>query len=313
VLSKVFGQDHAVKKMIKAIKVAKAGLRKSGKPIGNFLLVGPTGVGKTEVCKRLAEALNTKLVRFDMSEYMEKHTVSKFIGAPPGYVGHGEGTMGDGQLITEIEQNPNCVLLLDEVEKAHPEVFNIMLQVMDEGHLTSSKSKKVHFDNVTVVMTTNLGAADAEKRTIGFSEEVDEYHSDAMMAAVKKHFSPEFRNRLDEVVEFNKLTPDVIRMIVDSQISMLNEQVADKDITIAVTAEAREWLAKEGHDPLMGARPLERLIQKEISEELSEHILYGDLLEGGHALIDYKDGKMSITAKQKVESFIEPETTESAE
>jgi ATP-dependent Clp protease ATP-binding subunit ClpA len=291
--NKVFGQDEAIEHLVEAIEVSKAGLRKPGKPIGNFLLVGPTGVGKTEVCKQLAAALNTKLVRFDMSEYGEKHTVSRLIGAPPGYVGHGEGKMGDGQLITEIENNPHCVLLLDEVEKAHPEIFNILLQVLEDGRLTSSKGKLVRFDDVVIIMTSNAGAADAERRGIGFGAEA--FNDSAIDDAVKKTFAPEFRNRLDAVIKFNKLEMPEMYLIVDAEIAAMNEQLITKDVTITITNAAREWFAREGYDDTMGARPLARLIEQEIKKPLSKMILYTELRNGGRAIVDAVDDKVVIT------------------
>ena len=291
---KVFGQDHAVDRIIDAISVAKSGLRDEDKPIGNFLFVGPTGTGKTFLCKILAQALNSKLVRFDMSEYMEKHAVSRLIGAPPGYVGHGEGKMGDGQLIAEVEENPSCVLLLDEVEKAAPEVMNVLLQVMEDGRLTSSKGKTVDFSNVILVMTSNLGAADAEKRGIGFGAE--SYNPDAINSAVKNFFPPEFRNRLDDTISFLSLDPDMMYLIVDSQIKEINEKLASNGVEIVLTKAAREWLATHGYNKAMGARPLNRLINDQVKNPLSKEILFGSLVGGGKARVAVKNDKIVFNA-----------------
>jgi ATP-dependent Clp protease ATP-binding subunit ClpA len=235
-----------------------------------------------------------------MSEYGEKHTVSRLIGAPPGYVGHGEGKMGDGQLITEIENNPHCVLLLDEVEKAHPEIFNILLQVLEDGRLTSSKGKLVRFDDVVIIMTSNAGAADAERRGIGFGAEA--FNDSAIDDAVKKTFSPEFRNRLDAVIKFNKLEMTEMFLIVDAEIAAINEQLLAKGVTITITNTAREWLAKEGYSETMGARPLARLIEKEIKKPLSKMILYTDLRDGGRAIVDFVADELTINAHKELVS-----------
>lgn len=287
---KVFGQEEAIRQVVESVEIAKSGLRTEGKPIGNFLFVGPTGTGKTYLCKKLAENLSTKLVRFDMSEYMEKHTVSKLLGAPPGYTGHGEGKLGDGQLVSEIENNPNCILLLDETEKAHPDVMNVMLQVMDDGRLTSSKGKTVSFENVIIIMTSNAGAADADKAGIGFG--ATDYNDDAMHDALKKMFPPEFRNRLDAIVEFNKLSKTSMHLIVDAELVTINEQLASKGVTVTLSTKARDWLAKEGYEPSMGARPLGRLIQDKVKRPLSKEMLYGDLNDGGRVVIDVKRNKV---------------------
>lgn len=289
---KVFGQDHAIELLVDSVTVAKSGLRAENKPIGCYLFVGPTGTGKTHIAKHLAMGLGTKLVRFDMSEYQEKHSVSRLIGAPPGYVGHGEGKMGDGQLISEVENNPNCVLLLDEVEKAAPEVMQVLLQVMDDARLTSSKGKTIDFSNVTMIMTSNLGAADAEKAGIGFG--ATSYTATAMAEAVKKHFPPEFRNRLDEVVEFNKLERSVMGMIVDAEIDALKAMVESKGVELSITTSAREWLADNGFDELMGARPLNRLIQNVVKKPLSKELLFGKIANGGRAKIDIVNDVIKI-------------------
>ena len=280
---KVYGQDVAIDKLTEAIFMSKAGLRNPSKPIGSFLFTGPTGVGKTYAAKKLAESLGVHFARFDMSEYMEKHTVSKFIGAPPGYVGHGEGKMGEGQLIQTIDANPNCVLLLDEIEKANPDVITVLLQVMDDGRLTSAKGKTVDFSNVIVIMSANLGAADAEKLKIGFG---NQDNSSVVDAEIKKFFSPEFRNRLDGIVKFNKLTMSEMNLIVNAEISKTELMLAPKNITLNVTQQARNWLAENGYDPKMGARPFERLAEEKIKKPLSKEILFGKLKNGGRVNVD---------------------------
>lgn len=289
----VFGQDESIDVIVDAIGISKAGLREESRPIGSFLAVGPTGVGKTFLCKKLADIMGIKLVRFDMSEYQEKHAVSRLIGAPPGYVGHGEGKMGDGQLISEVENNPNCILLLDEVEKAAPEVMQTLLQVMDDARLTSSKGKTVDFSNVILVMTSNLGASEAEKGTIGLHRV--EYNQDAIGDSVKKFFPPEFRNRLDATMNFNKLGKDEILLVVDSELSKLNAKIADKNITVSLTPPARKYLLKHGYDPLMGARPMARLFQEKIKKPLSKEILFGALSDGGRAKIEIRENNIVIT------------------
>jgi ATP-dependent Clp protease ATP-binding subunit ClpA len=288
----VYGQDQAISEITNAIEISKSGMREAQKPIGSYLLPGPTGVGKTYFAKQLAIALGTELVRFDMSEYQEKHSIARLIGAPPGYVGHGEGEAGSGQLISKVENNPNCILLLDEIEKAAPEVVTVLLQVMDDGRLTSSTGKTIDFSNVILLMTSNLGAADSEKRAIGFRDHVRTGDDDA---AIKDFFLPEFRNRLDGIIKFNKLGIEEMKLIVSRQIDELNEQLADKKITVTCLKKAREWLAEEGHDPMMGARPLARLIAEKVKKPLSKEILYGDLIDGGRVKVDALDGELVIT------------------
>lgn len=288
----VVGQDSALEVLVNAIYLAKAGLREPGKPVGNFLFTGPTGSGKTFTAKQLAKQLGVELVRFDMSEYMEQHTVSKLIGAPPGYVGHGEGKMGEGQLIQQIESNPDCVLLLDEIEKAHPSVFTVLLQVMDDGRLTSSKGKTVDFSNVIIVMSANAGAAMAEKGRIGFGDNVNNI---AVDEELKRLFSPEFRNRLDAIVKFNKLTMTEMRLIVDAEIVLLQDVLGKKAITVNVSAEAREYLAVNGLDPKMGARPFKRFFEKNVKLPLSKEMLFGQLVNGGHVFVDIVDNAISST------------------
>ena len=272
----VYGQDEAVDKIVENIVVSKSGLREKNKPIGSFLLVGPTGTGKTETAKTLARELECKLVKFDMSEYMEKHSVSKLIGAPPGYVGHAEGKLGQGLLLAEVEDNPNCVLLLDEVEKAAPEVLQVLLQVMDDGHLTGSTGKEVDFSNVILLMTSNLGATDAEGLKIGFG---DQTKTKAVDKAVEKFFSPEFRNRLDAVITFNKLAKELMLKIVDRLVVETNELLKENEstVTISLTPSARKQLADDGYEPSMGARPLKRVFEDKIKKPLSKKVLFEDL------------------------------------
>ena len=274
--TKVFGQDEAIDKIVESIIVSKSGLREKNKPIGSFLFVGPTGVGKTETAKQLAEELESKLIKFDMSEYMERHSVSKLIGAPPGYVGHAEGKMGQGQLLAEVEENPNCVLLLDEVEKAAPEVLQVLLQVMDDGKLTGATGKVVDFSNVILLMTSNLGAADAESKKIGFG---DQTKVSAVTKAVEKFFTPEFRNRLDAVVQFNKLAKDLMLMIVEKLIKETNKLLNENDssIQLSISDKAKQQLAEDGYEPSMGARPLKRVFEDKIKKPLSKKIVFEDL------------------------------------
>jgi ATP-dependent Clp protease ATP-binding subunit ClpA len=280
---KVYGQDQAIDKLVEAIYLAKAGLRNATKPIGSFLFTGQTGTGKTYTAKQLAKHLGVHFARFDMSEYMEKHTVSKFIGAPPGYVGHGEGKMGEGQLIQAIDTHPNCVLLLDEIEKAHPDVITVLLQLMDDARLTSSKGKTVDASNTIIIMSANLGAADSEKLKIGFG---DQDNSSVVDKEIKKFFSPEFRNRIDAIVKFNKLTMNEMSLIVNAEIEKTEVMLAPKNIIIRVTPIAREWLATKGYDPKMGARPFERLFEEKIKKPLAKEILFGKLKDGGRAVVN---------------------------
>ena len=272
----VYGQNEAVDKIVEAILVSKSGLREPHKPIGSFLFVGPTGTGKTETARALAKELQAKLVKFDMSEYQERHSVAKLIGAPPGYVGHAEGKMGQGQLIAAVEDSPNCVLLLDEVEKAAPQVLQVLLQVMDDGKLTGSMGKEVDFSNVVLLMTSNLGAAEAETKKIGFG---DQTKSKAVDKAVEKFFTPEFRNRLDSVVKFNKLEPEQMLLIVDRLLKETNEllQTNNSTVSISLTESARQQLSLDGYEPSMGARPLKRIFEEKIKKPLSKKILFEDL------------------------------------
>jgi ATP-dependent Clp protease ATP-binding subunit ClpA len=283
----VFGQEGAIGEVSAAMKLARAGLRDPQKPIGSFLFSGPTGVGKTEVAKQLAATLGIEMLRFDMSEYMERHTVSRLIGAPPGYVGHDQG----GLLTDAVDQHPHAVVLLDEIEKAHPDVYNILLQVMDNGMLTDAVGKKVDFRNVILIMTTNAGAADNARASIGFGRGKVEGEDDK---AIQRLFAPEFRNRLDAIVAFKSLTPETIRQVVIKFILQLEAQLADRNITVTMTDEATDWLAKNGFDELYGARPLARTIQEHIKKPLADDILFGRLTRGGHVKVQLKDGKIDF-------------------
>ena len=279
----VYGQDEAIEGIVDKILVSQAGLKPDDKPIGAFVFMGPTGTGKTETAKQLAKNLGVQLVRFDMSEYMEKHSVAKLIGSPPGYVGHEDNA---GQLITKLQEYPNCVLLLDEIEKAHPDVSQILLQVMDNGKVTGSNGKEADARNCTLILTTNLGAAQAEKNSIGFESQSDYDYEDT---EIKRFFAPEFRNRLDGIITFAKLGKEVMMKIVGKFLVELKNMVSDKNIEIKITDEALDYLVEKGFDPKNGARPLQRVIDKEIKRPLSRQILFGDLQNGGKLTIDYDD------------------------
>jgi ATP-dependent Clp protease ATP-binding subunit ClpA len=283
----VFGQDAAIDALTSAIKMARSGLGNPNKPIGNFLLTGPTGVGKTEVTRQLAMQLGIELVRFDMSEYMEAHSVSRLIGAPPGYVGFDQG----GLLTEQIVKHPHCVLLLDEIEKAHPDVYNVLLQIMDRGALTDTNGREANFKNVIVVMTTNVGAQAAARRTIGF---VEQNHRTDAMETLKRTFTPEFRNRLDAVVQFNALDFEHVLRVVDKFLIELEMQLQEKHVSLTVDADARRWLAENGFDPQMGARPMARVIQDNVKRLLADELLFGKLAEGGKVLLSLKDGKLAV-------------------
>ncbi len=283
----VFGQDKAIEALSSAIKLARAGLREPEKPIGNYLFAGPTGVGKTEVAKQLASTLGVELLRFDMSEYMEKHAVSRLIGAPPGYVGFDQG----GQLTDGVDQHPHCVLLLDEMEKAHPDVYNILLQVMDHGTLTDHNGRTVDFRNVILIMTSNAGAAEQAKAAIGFGRDRREGED---TAAIERTFTPEFRNRLDAVISFAPLPKDTILQVVEKFVLQLEAQLMDRNVTIELTKPAAEWLADKGYDDKMGARPLGRVIQEYIKKPLAEELLFGKLAKGGIVNVSVKDGELDL-------------------
>jgi ATP-dependent Clp protease ATP-binding subunit ClpA len=283
----VFGQDAAIEALSSAIKLARAGLREPEKPIGNYLFAGPTGVGKTEVAKQLADTLGVEMLRFDMSEYMEKHAVSRLIGAPPGYVGFDQG----GMLTDGIDQHPHCVLLLDEIEKAHPDVFNILLQVMDHGKLTDHNGRAVDFRNVVLIMTSNAGAADMAKAAIGFGRDKREGED---TAAIERTFTPEFRNRLDAVISFGALPKETILQVVEKFVLQLEAQLLDRGVAIELSREAAEWIADKGYDDKMGARPLGRVIQEHLKKPLAEELLFGKLAKGGVVRVGVKDGGLDL-------------------
>jgi ATP-dependent Clp protease ATP-binding subunit ClpA len=274
----VYGQDAAIDALTSSIRMNRSGLGTEEKPIGSFLFTGPTGVGKTEVTRQLARILGMELLRFDMSEYMERHTVSRLIGAPPGYVGFDQG----GLLTEEVNKHPHAVLLLDEIEKAHPDVFNLLLQVMDHGTLTDNNGRKADFRNVVLVMTTNAGAEETARRSIGFTEQD---HSTDGIEALKRYFTPEFRNRLDAVVQFGSLSEETIRSVVDKFVFELEQQLEEKKVSLTIDADARAWLAEKGYDPKMGARPMARVIQNHIKKPLANELLFGDLVAGGSVRI----------------------------
>ncbi len=275
----VFGQEPAIDALAAAIKMSRSGLGKPDKPIGAFLFSGPTGVGKTEVAKQLAFILGIELIRFDMSEYMERHAVSRLIGAPPGYVGFDQG----GLLTEAIAKKPHAVLLLDEIEKAHPDIFNILLQVMDHGTLTDNNGRKADFRNVIIIMTTNAGAAELQRRGIGFS---DNRQAGDEMIEIKRMFTPEFRNRLDSIISFRALDADIILRVVDKFLMQLEEQLHEKKVEVIFTEALRAMLSKKGFDPLMGARPMQRLIQDTIRKALADELLFGKLVGGGRVTVD---------------------------
>jgi ATP-dependent Clp protease ATP-binding subunit ClpA len=290
----VFGQDEAIAILANAIRMTRAGLGNEQKPIGSFLFAGPTGVGKTEVSRQLAKVLGIELIRFDMSEYMERHTVSRLIGAPPGYVGFDQG----GLLTDAIHKHPHAVLLLDEIEKAHPDVFNLLLQVMDHGALTDNNGRKSDFRNVIIIMTTNVGAEQMDRSSIGFTQQD---HSSDGLEAIKRLFSPEFRNRLDAIVQFKPLNLTTIGHVVDKFIIELETQLEPKAVTIEVDAAGRSWLAQHGYDPKMGARPMARVIQDYLKRPLAEELLFGRLVNGGHVLISVKNDELSLEIREEEE------------
>jgi ATP-dependent Clp protease ATP-binding subunit ClpA len=288
----VFGQDQAIGMLASAIKMSRSGLGNPQTPIGAFLFAGPTGVGKTEVSRQLARIMGIELVRFDMSEYMERHTVSRLIGAPPGYVGFDQG----GLLTDAINKHPHAVLLLDEMEKAHPDVFNLMLQVMDHGTLTDTNGRQTDFRNVILIMTTNAGADRISRASIGFTQQ--DHRSDAM-EVIKRMFSPEFRNRLDAIIEFNPLDEKTILNVVDKFLVELQTQLDEKKVGIDVDDAARKWLAEHGHDRIMGARPMARLIQEKIKRALAEELLFGRLASGGHVNVSVAGDDLSVEIEER--------------
>ena len=290
----MFGQDLAVQEVVDKIIVAQAGLKSENKPIGSFVFMGPTGCGKTETAKALAKHLGTKLLRFDMSEYQEKHSISKLIGSPPGYVGFEENA---GMLITQIQENPNAVLLFDEVEKSHPDVSTVLLQMMDNGFVTGSNGKKADCRQLILILTTNAGAQDAEKNVIGFGTQEKDYRDKEL----NKFFTPEFRNRLDGIITFNKLGKATMVKVVDKFIDELRNQVKDKGVKIKADKEAINWLIDKGFDPKMGARPLQRVIDKEIKRDLAKMMLFGELRGGGWLTITVDEDKLQLVAKPKAQ------------
>jgi ATP-dependent Clp protease ATP-binding subunit ClpA len=289
----VFGQDPAIDTLAAAIKMARSGLGNPAKPIGSFLFAGPTGVGKTEVTRQLAMQLGIELIRFDMSEYMEPHSVSRLIGAPPGYVGFDQG----GQLTEAVTKHPHAVILLDEIEKAHPDVYNILLQIMDRGALTDSNGREANFRNVVLVMTTNAGAAIAARRSIGF---IDQNHATDAMEVIRRVFTPEFRNRLDAIIQFAPLDFEHILRVVDKFIIELEAQLAERQVVLTVTPDARRWLAEHGFDPQMGARPMSRIIQDHVKRALADELLFGRLVNGGKVLVDVVDGTLKVDVEEEV-------------
>ncbi|WP_045825482.1 ATP-dependent Clp protease ATP-binding subunit ClpA [Teredinibacter turnerae] len=290
----VFGQEEAISAISSSIKLNRAGLTNHDKPIGSFLFAGPTGVGKTELCKQLASAMGVELVRFDMSEYMERHTVSRLIGAPPGYVGFDQG----GLLTDAVTKQPHCVVLLDEIEKAHPDVFNLLLQVMDHGTLTDNNGRAADFRNIVLIMTTNAGAETMSRTSIGFTQQD---HTTDGMEAIKRAFTPEFRNRLDSIIQFGSLSLEVVKTVVDKFLMELQHQLDDKKITLEVTDEAREWLAVNGYDEKMGARPMARIIQDMVKKPLAEMLLFGELSDGGGVVsVVVEDGKLKVVPHPEV-------------
>jgi ATP-dependent Clp protease ATP-binding subunit ClpA len=287
----VFGQDEAISTVVRAVKRGRAGLGGADRPVGSFLFMGPTGVGKTELAKQLAKTLGVQFIRFDMSEFMEKHAVARLIGAPPGYVGYDQG----GILVDAIRRTPYAVLLLDEIEKAHQDLFDILLQVMDHATLTDNHGREASFRHVTLIMTSNVGARDMTARSIGF---LGGAKSDGQKD-VERLFSPEFRNRLDEIVKFKQLTPEVMLRVVDKFVVEVEKQLAEKKVQIELAPAARLWLAEKGFDPLFGARPLARVIQTEVKDKLADELLFGKLAKGGTAKVDAQDGALTFACEPR--------------
>ncbi len=296
----VFGQDEAIEKLSDAVVLSRAGLGQEERTIGSFLFAGPTGVGKTEVTNQLAKIMGVDLIRFDMSEYMERHTVSRLIGSPPGYVGYDQG----GLLTEEVNKHPYAILLLDEIEKAHPDIFNLLLQIMDHGTLTDNNGRKADFRNIMLVMTTNAGAQEGSRASIGFTEQV---HSSDSMKVLEKLFTPEFRNRLDAVVQFKPLTEGIIIHVVDKFIFQLESQLHEKNVTITLEPEARSWLAKKGYDPKMGARPMERTVQEHIKKPLANELLFGRLINGGSVKVCVKNNEIDFVITEVSKDLVEQE------
>jgi ATP-dependent Clp protease ATP-binding subunit ClpA len=289
----IFGQDEAIRTLSTAIKMSRAGMSKDDQPIANLLFAGPTGVGKTEVVKQLSHIMGLKLLRFDMSEYMEAHSVSKLIGSPPGYVGHDEG----GLLTDRVHQNPHAIVLLDEIEKAHPDIFNILLQVMDRGILTDSNGREADFRNILLIMTTNVGAQEQSRDSIGFTEQDNSSDTDQ---AIKRLFSPEFRNRLNSIIQFKSLNTSHVLKIVDKIIIELESQMTDKAIKFELSHQAKQWLVDKGYDKLMGARPMHRAIEKHIKKPIVDEILFGKLINGGLVKIDVVNGELNFIIKSQL-------------
>ncbi|HPQ86728.1 MAG TPA: AAA family ATPase, partial [Gammaproteobacteria bacterium] len=299
----IFGQDEAIDTLTTAIKMSRAGMSKMDKPISNLLFAGPTGVGKTEVVKQLSHVLSLKLLRFDMSEYMEAHSVSRLIGSPPGYVGHEDG----GLLTDKVHQNPYSIVLLDEIEKAHPDIFNVLLQVMDRGTLTDSNGRETDFRNVLLIMTTNAGAAEQSRESMGFTEQD---HSTDSTAAIKRLFSPEFRNRLDATIHFKKLTEEHVLKIVDKIIIELEAQMSDKDIHFKLSEQAKKWLVAKGYDKAMGARPMHRAVENYIKKPVIDEILFGKLSKGGMVLVDVINNQLGFSIKSNTQLLPNKTATE---
>jgi ATP-dependent Clp protease ATP-binding subunit ClpA len=297
----VYGQDKAVESLLDKIFVAQAGMKNPNKPIGSFLFLGPTGTGKTETARVLADKMGMQMIRFDMSEYQEKHSVARLIGAPPGYVGYEDNA---GQLITKLQEHPNAVLLLDEIEKSHPDVSNILLQFMDNGFVTGSNGKQADGRNCILIMTSNLGARDNESNTIGFGDLTKDGEDDK---AIKQFFPPEFRNRLDGIIKFSSLTREVVTQIVGKFIKELNDQLKDKNIEIILDKSATAWLAEHGYDKKMGARPLGRLIDNEIKSPLSREVLFGALVNGGYVDVTVEENKPKFSFREKARPLTKEE------
>ena len=293
----VFGQDKAIDELTSVIRLSRAGLGNDEKPVGSFLFAGPTGVGKTEITKQLAKILGVELLRFDMSEYMEKHAVSRLIGAPPGYVGYEQG----GLLTDAVLKHPHAVVLLDEIEKAHEDVYNILLQVMDHGTLTDNNGRKADFRNIILVLTTNAGVQETVRQSIGFKQQD---HSQDALSEINKVFSPEFRNRLDNIVWFNHLDNIVIHQVVDKFIVELQAQLDEKGVSLELTKRAKQWLADKGYDKSMGARPMSRLIQEHLKKALANELLFGELTHGGVAKVDVKKDRLVINFENKQELIV---------